>query len=489
MPNMNDPAELTFYYTAPLFLPCTIEDPNFLGVYSSTSALPTTANNFNTAGVAGTGAMYVYLNNSWQFVGQYLYDTYRYLVYYQGSAFASASGTKWTSIFNDIASNSSLMTEFSANSASASNLSASSIAMNAIAGSSTAMNAILPSSTYVNTWWGSSYYVGLGLNTYTGLNNSTLAGLNTVSAIAGNSTAMSAIAGSSTAMTAIIASYTAMNAIAGSSTAMQAIGNSTTAMSAILPSSTYVNTWWGSSYYVGLGLNTYAGLSNSTLAGLSTVSAIAGNSTAMSAIAGSSTAMTAIIASYTAMNAMTTATAMNAFVSASSQLSIIQTLVSNINSGSIALGGGTAGSSSALGSNALLVLLSYDNGAAVPAGNATSSPTPTLAQKMYSAYSPTQYNYAPSSNTYTAAVTLATNQILFAVGAYASLHGSSSGVSNTAGYNDPANIIWFLAENSMTYPNEGTSPLLLSGTLYVQAEGGCMDPVSTTYCYLTYTPS
>jgi len=270
---------------------------------------------------------------------------------------------------------------------------------------------------------------------------------------------------------------------------MQAVGNSTTAMNAILPSSTYKETWWGSSYYVGLGLNTYTGLNNSTLAGLNTVSAIAGNSTAMSAIAGSSTAMNAIINSYNAMNAMTTLVAKNAFQSASSQLSYIQTLVSKINSGSIVLGGGATGSSTALGYNALLVLLSYNNGAAVPAGNATNSPTPTLAQKMYTAYSPVKYTYAPTSNTYTAAVTLATNQILFAVGAYASYSGSSDGVSNTPGYLNPTNIIWGLALNSMTYPNQGTSPLLLSGTLYVQAEGGFSTPISTTYCYLTYTPS
>jgi len=567
MPNMNDPAELTFYYTAPLFLPCTIEDPNFLGVYSSTSALPTTANNFNTAGVAGTGAMYVYLNNSWQFVGQYLHDAYRYLVYYQGSSFASASGTKWSSIFNDIASNSSLMTEFSANSASASNLSASSIAMNAIignssalntvvgsstamnaiAGSSTAMNAIignssalntvvgsstamnaiagsstamsivvdsspamqavagsstamqavgnsttamndiLPNSNYANAWWGSSYYVGLGLNTYAGLNNSTLAGLNTISAIASNSTAMSAIA--------------------GSSPAMQAVGNSTTAMNTILPSSTYVNTWWGSSYYVGLGLNTYVNFNNSTLAGLNTVSAIANNSTAMSIIAGSSyamnaiaasstamnaianssTAMNAVIASYTAMNTMTTLAAKNAFQSASSQLSYIQTLVSNINSGTIALGGGTAGSSSALGLNALLVLLSYDNGAAVPAGNATSSPTPTLASKMYTAYSPTQNSYSSSSSASTPVVTLATNQIVFAVGAY-SYSSVSVGMGNASGYSTSgtnASNILYTTSASIAYPNEGTSPLLLSGTLYVEVQGGYM----AYYYYLTYTPS
>jgi len=479
MPNMNDPAELTFYYTAPLFLPCTIEDPNFLGVYSSTSTLPTTANNFNTAGVAGTGAMYVYLNNSWQFVGQYLHDAYRYLVYYQGSSFASASGTKWSSIFNDIASNSSLMTEFSANSASASNLSASSIAMNAIVASSTAM---------------------------------------------------SAVAGSSTAMNVITNSYTAMSAIAGSSTAMQAVGNSTTAMSAILSSSTYKETWWGSSYYVGLGLNTYAGLNDSTLAGLNTVSAIANSnemntiaasSTAMTAIAASSTAMNAMVGnlfalsslvassiamtaiaasstamnivagstyameeitnSYTAMNAMTTLVAKNAFQSASAELSSIQTLVSNINSGKIALGGGATGSSSALGWNALLVLLSYDNGAAVPAGNATSSPTPTLASKMYSAYSPTQNSYAGNSSS-AAVVVIATNQIVFAIGAYTTTSGNAAGLGNASGYQvngtGASNII-YTTSTSLTYPNEGISPLLLSGTLYVEGE------ITTYYYFLS----
>jgi len=361
--------------------------------------------------------------------------------------------------------------------------------MQAVGNSTTAMSAILPSSTYKEAWWGSSYYVGLGLNTYTGLNNSTLAGLNTVSAIAGNSTAMSAIA--------------------GSSTAMQTVGNSTTAMSAILPSSTYKETWWGSSYYVGLGLNTYASLNNSTLAGLSTVSAVIGNSTAMSAIAGNSTAMTAvaksttmmnavagsstamnaIVASYTAMNAMTTLVAKNAFQSASSQLSIIQTLVSNINSGSIALGGGTAGSSSALGSNALLVLLSYDNGAAVPAGNASSSPSPTLASNMYTKYSPASQLYYPPGPNYTQLVlTLSTNQIIFVIGAYTTNSGYPGGLGTGSSYGSggsTAGNIIYTTNTSIVYPNQNISPLLLSGSLYV--EGG--DYHGPYYYYLTYTPS
>jgi len=429
MPNMNDPAEITFYYTAPLFLPATIEDTQFLGIYSSISNLPTGQLPFSTAGIAGTGSMYVYLNNSWQFVGQYLYDAYRYLVYYQGSAFASASGTKWTSIFNDIASNSSLMTEFSANSTSASNLSASTTAMSAIANNpNTAIPPIVNNSTLMTTLAGSSTYM---------------------SPIVASSTAMNAIAGSSTAMSAIAGSSTAMSAIAGSSTAMSAIAGSSTAMSAI-----------------------------------------AGSSTAMSAIAGNSTAMNAIISSYTAMNAMTTLVAKNAFQSASAALSSIQTLVSNINSGSIALGGGATGSSTALGYNALLVLLSYDNGAAVPAGNATSSPTPTLAQKMYTAYSPTQYSYnntSGSNNSFTV-VTLATNQIVFAVGTYTSYASAAAGLGNVSGYGvlgaNASNII-YTTNSSIQYPNEGTSPLLLSGTLYVDVGNS----VTTYYYYLTYTPS
>jgi len=469
MPNMNDPAALSFYYTAPLFLPCTIEDPNFLGVYSSTSTLPTTASNFNTAGVAGTGAMYVYLNNSWQFVGQYLYDAYRYLVYYQGSAFASASGTKWTSIFNDIASNSSLMTEFNGNSVAVTNLNASVVAMTAIANNpNTAIPPIVNNSTLMTTLAGSSTYMSPIVASSTAMN-----------AIIGNSSALNIVVNSSTAMSAVAGSSTAMSAVAGSSTAMQAVGNSKTAMSTILPSSTYANTWWGSSYYVGLGLNTYAGLNNSTLAGLNTISAIAGNSTAMNAIIGS----------YTAMNAMIKLSVKNALQSASGALSSIQTLVSNINSGSIVLGGGTAGSSSALGLNALLVLLSYDNGAAVPAGNATSSPTPTLAQKMYTAYSPTQngyYNSSYTSGAYTTVLTLATNQIVFVLYASAAPSGYAAGLGNASGYQTngtgASNIIY---TTGSSYPNEGTSPLLLSGTLYVEAA----TTNTTYYYYLTYTPS
>jgi len=384
--NVNDKSNTTFYFTAPLFLPCTIEDPNFLDVYSSISALPTSANNFNTAGVAGTGAMYVYLNNAWQYIGQYLYDAYRYLVYYQGSAFALASGTKWTDIFNDIVSNSSLFTEFIGNSQAMTNFAASSTAMNAVAASSTAMNAV-----------------------------------------AASSTAMNAVAASSTAMNAAIASSTALNIVVASSTAMNAV-------------------------------------------------------------AASSTAMNAVIASYNAMNAMTTLAAKNAFQSASAALSSIKTLVSNINSGSIVLGGGTAGSSSALGSNALLVLLSYNNCAAVPAGNASGSPTPTLASKMYSAYSPSQYSFSSESNSSTTAVTLASNQIVFAVGAYASISGYVAGLGNASGYSASytnASNILFTTSTSITYPNEGTSPLLLSGTLYAEVQAG----ITAYYYYLTYTPS
>jgi len=417
--NVNDKENTSIYFTSPLFLPCTIEDPNFLGVYSSTSTLPTAPNNFNTAGIAGTGSMYVYLNNAWQYIGQYLYDAYRYLVYYQGSAFASASGTKWQSIFNDIASNSSLMTEFNGNSTAVTNLIASATAMNAIA------------------------------------NNPNTA----IPPIVNNSTLMTTLAGSSTYMSPIVASSTAINAIAGSSTAMNTITASSTAMNAVAASSTAMN-------------------------------AVAASSTAMNIVAASSTAMNAVIASYTAMNAMTTLVAKNAFQSASSQLSIIQTLVSKINSGSIVLGGGATGSSSALGSNALLVLLSYNNGAAVPPGNATSSPTPTLAQNMYTAYSPTQYSFSSSSNSSTSAVTLAPNQIVFGI-AVVNVEANGSnyvGMGNASGYTTngtgASNII---LTNSIgnVYPNEGTSPLLLSGALYVEVTG----EFTNSYYYLTYTPS
>jgi len=197
--------------------------------------------------------------------------------------------------------------------------------------------------------------------------------------------------------------------------------------------------------------------------------------------------MNAVIASYTAMNAMTTLTAKNALQSASTALSSIQTLVSNINSGSIVLGGGTAGSSSALGLNALLVLLSYDNGAAVPAGSATSSPSPTLASKMYAAYSPTQNTYSSSYNISYPAVILVTNQIVFAVGIYSNTSGNAVGLGNLPGYSttgtNASNIIYTTA-TSIQYPNKGTSPLLLSGTLYVEVQGS-----TAYYYYLTYTPS
>jgi len=373
--NVNDKSNTTFYFTAPIFLPAMITDSNFLDVYSSTSSLPSSATNFNLAGIAGTGSMYVYLNGGWQYLGQYLYDAYRYLVYYEGSAFASASGTKWTDVFNDIASNSSLMTEFSANSTAMTNLAASSTAMNAVAASSTAMNAVAASSTAINI---------------------------------------------------VTASSTAMNAVAASSTAMNIL---------------------------------------------------AASSTCMSTVAGSSTAMNAIIASYTAMNALTTLAAKNAFQSASSQLSIIQTLVSNINSGSIVLGGGATGSSTALGYNALLVLLSYNNGAAVPPGNATSSPTPTLASKMYAAYSPTQHT---AINNTVAVLTLATNQIVFAVGAY-STGAAYVGMGDSS--SNPSDIV-STPNTSIVYPNENVSPLRLSGSLYVFPNG-----TTIYYYYLTYTPS
>ncbi|MCL5033284.1 MAG: hypothetical protein M1542_08580 [Thermotogae bacterium] len=429
MPNMNDPADLTFYYTAPLFLPCTIEDPNFLGVYSSTSDLPTTASSFNTAGVAGTGSMYVYLNNAWQYIGQYLYDAYRYLVYYQGSAFTSASGTKWTSIFNDIASNSDLMTEFAENSTATTNFGASSVAMTAVVASSTAMNAFLATS--------------MG-----------------------------------------------MNVIAASPMAMQTVGNSSTYMSAILPSSAYANIWWGSSYYVGLGFNTYTGLGNPTLAGLNTISDIVGNSTAMSAILGSSealstiaassTAMSAIIVSYSAMNAMTTLTVAQTLQSASATISVIETLISNIISGSTAITTGN-GSSTALGVNPLLVLLSYNNGAALTANYTNAF---SLAQKIYnlgsSAYSSAGAGYEGT----TLLLTVATNQIVFILtasrdGKYGFSVGTSS--SNTSN-------IFTGGSGSPTAYVGSACPLLFSGTTLYESGGDDAYSSGGNVYYATYTP-
>ena len=333
MPNMNDPSELTFYYTVPLFLPCTIEDPNFLGVYSSTSALPT-ANNFNTAGVAGTGAMYVYLNNSWQYLGQHLYDAYRYLVYYQGSVFASASGTKWQSILNDIASTSTLMTEF------------------------------------------------------------------------------------------------------------------------------------------------------------------AGNSTAMTNLANSSIAMNVITSSYIAMNAMTTLVAYNAFISASAGLSAIQQLVSNINSGNIVLGGGTTGSSSALGLNALLVLLSYNNATAVNIPSDTSnSPIPTLAQKIYGSY--TMSTFVSGTSGASAQFTLQPNQIVFVVAALGT--GSYANVGSGTGFISGANNLISGAANvgtsstPLTFVNGPLSPFFLGNNSNANNFWltGASNSTATAYyvTYITYTPS
>jgi len=330
MPNMNDPAELAFYYTAPLFLPVTIEDPNFLGVYSSTSTLPTTANNFNTAGVAGTGAMYVYLNNSWQYLGQHLYDAYRYLVYYQMSA-VNLNGTKWQSILNDIASTSTLMTEF------------------------------------------------------------------------------------------------------------------------------------------------------------------AGNSTAMTNLANSSIAMNVITSSYIAMNAMTTLVAYNAFISASAGLSAIQQLVSNINSGNIVLGGGTTGSASALGLNALLVLLSYNNAAAVNIPSDTSnSPIPTLAQKIYGSY--TMSTFVSGTSGASAQFTLKPNQLVFVVAALGT--GSYANVGSGTGLISGANNLISAAGTSstpLTYVNGPLSPFFLGNNSNDNNFWltGAPNSTATAYyvTYITYTPS
>ena len=353
MPNMNDDADITFYYTAPLFLPATLPDEQFLGVYDSEADLPTNATPFSTAGIKRAGSMYVYLNNEWNYIGQYLFDAYRYLAYYQSDAFTNVTSpnTKWDSIFEDIANIEELMNEFAndstamtnlsasnvamqniANSSSAMNIvavssiamntitisstamnaiAASSIAMNIIANSSTAMNAVANSSTAMNvvgtsstamstimsgsqteTWWNSSYYIGKGLATYANLPHTDLDSLNTISDITNDSTAM--------------------NEIATSSTAMNAIANSSTAMNAVM-SGTQTETWWNSSYYIGKGLATYTNLPHTDLDSLNTVSDIANDSTSMNDIATSSTAMNTIVTSSTAMNTIAaSSTGMNA---------------------------------------------------------------------------------------------------------------------------------------------------------------------------------
>ena len=332
--NVNDKENTSIYFTSPLFLPCTIEDPNFLGVYSSTSTLPTAPNNFNTAGVAGTGSMYVYLNSTWQYIGQYLYDAYRYLVYYQGSVFASASGTKWQSVLNDIASTSTLMTEF------------------------------------------------------------------------------------------------------------------------------------------------------------------AGNSTAMTNLANSSIAMNVITSSYIAMNAMTTLVAYNAFISASAGLSAIQQLVSNINLGNIVLGGGTTGSSSALGLNALLVLLSYNNATAVNIPSDTSnSPIPTLAQKIYGSY--TMSTFVSGTSGASAQFTLQPNQIVFVVAALGT--GSYANVGSGTGFISGANNLISGAANvgtsstPLTFVNGPLSPFFLGNNSNANNFWltGASNSTATAYyvTYITYTPS
>jgi len=141
--------------------------------------------------------------------------------------------------------------------------------------------------------------------------------------IANSSIAMDIIANSSDAMDIIVASTTAMNAIAASSIAMGVVGSSVTAMNTIM-NSTNADIWWGSSYAVGKGLNTYASLNNSTLEGLNTVSDIMASSNAMDAIAASTTAMNAIIASSIAMNTMvSSSTAMGVVVASSTAMNTI----------------------------------------------------------------------------------------------------------------------------------------------------------------------
>ncbi len=131
--NLTDKSNVVFYYTVPQLLPGTITDHRFLGIYNSVNNLPTSGlQDFNLAGIAGTKSIYAYLGGSWQYVGEYLHDAYRYLVQYEGSSFATATGTKWTSVFNDIASSSTLMNEFANDQNCMNNLTSSYTAMNAM---------------------------------------------------------------------------------------------------------------------------------------------------------------------------------------------------------------------------------------------------------------------------------------------------------------------------------------------------------------------
>jgi hypothetical protein len=166
--------------------------------------------------------------------------------------------------------------------------------------------------------------VGKGLATYAELDHITFDSFNTINEIITSSINFEKVVSSKKAMQAIAGSSTAMNAVVKSSTAMNAVAGSSTAMSAIAGSSMAMNIFFGSRYHVGKGIATYARLSHSTFDSLSSISAVAGSSTAMNAVAGSSAAMNAVAGSSIAMNAVAgSSTAMNAVAGSSTAMNAV----------------------------------------------------------------------------------------------------------------------------------------------------------------------
>ena len=304
--------------------------------------------------------------------------------------------------------------------------------------------------------------------------------------VANNLSIMNNIANSELIMNEVANSSVAMKAIANSSTAMNAVSGSSVAMNAIMSNSTAANIWFGSSYYIGLGLATYdSSLSHSTFDFLQSMNDVANNSVAMSALNASATTMPIVMKSCNAMNSFTTLTAYNTFKTATEQLSLVQTLVSDINAGTILLA--TVGDETHLSVNALLVILTYDNGAAVPAGNATNSPTPTLTSKIRAVASSTTFTMTTTG--VTLIKTLATNEIVFALFARPNFASYVVGVGtgstyDTSGTSGTADDIAYTVAGGGTGPNESTSPLLLSGTLY-----GENNKAPATVYYISYIPA
>ncbi len=223
---------------------------------------------------------------------------------------------------------------------------------------------------------------------------------------------------------------------------------------------------------------------NDIAASSTAMNTVAASSTAMNTVAASSTAMNAITSSYTAINAMTTLTAYNA-IKTLTLTTPVKTLISNINSGSMALASTTTGSSTTIGLNGLLTLLSVDNGSAVTPGNSTASySSNTLAQKLDSAFSSLYHPGAGGHGT-TLLHTLSTNEIAFMVKVYlsAGVNETKDAGTSSSEYN---NIINYIDATHTHFPNGTVSPLRLSGDLYIYTATSSY----TLYgYYLSYTPS